>query len=85
MCVVGEKVSEKVGTFLYHAKLELTRPFPQRSTGAPQGQERWGAAVCGSGGSLRGGKRVLWFATCHVTYVKSLRSSGGLFRCCAPT
>lgn len=49
VCVVGEKVSEKVGTFLYCAKLELTRPFPQRSTGAPQGQERWGAAVCGLG------------------------------------
>lgn len=59
MCVVGEKVSEKVGTFLYHAKLELTRPLPQRSTGAPQGQERWGAAVCGSGGSLRGGKSAV--------------------------
>lgn len=42
MCVVGEKVSEKVETFLYHAKLELTRPFAQRSTGAPQGQERGG-------------------------------------------
>lgn len=45
MCVVGEKVSEKVETFLYHAKLELTRPFPQRSTGAPQGQECGGAAA----------------------------------------
>lgn len=59
VCVVGERVSEKVGTFLYHAKLELTRPLPQRSTGAPQGQECWGLQRVASGGSPGGGKTVL--------------------------
>lgn len=75
--MVGERVSEKVGPFLYHAEAEFTRPLLQRGT-VPLRAQELGACSAWSQEAPREEERALGFAGCHVTYLKSLRNSRGL-------